>query len=373
MKNFKILHIIPNLGTGGAERLVVNLAKAFDKDKFDIAICSLYPKSGTVFERQLEESRIPVYYLGKHKGLDLRMVPRLHRLFRTFKPDIVHTHLYALRYALIPMIFCRVPARFHTVHSIAQKEVDTLGRIVHHLAFRIGGVIPISISEEVARTVEEVYKVQTSIIYNGVPIRHFQGAEKVRSIYRKREGIKDSEVVFLHVGRFSPEKNHRLLVEAFAQAMEECSNLKLLLVGDGELRPDIEKIVKKKRLEPNIRFLGSRQDIPELLSTCDIFILSSDWEGAPMTILEAMAAGKPVIATAVGGVPELVKDGVTGILVPPQDIQALSGAMIRLAGDSILREVMGKRGREYALERFDVNLIARQYEELYLKILKAGS
>jgi len=365
----RVLQVIPNFGLGGAERLVVNLLEVIDKEKFEVAACSLYPKANTLFGHQLEKSGIQIYYLGKHKGLDLRMIPRLYRLFRVFKPDVVHTHLSVLRYALIPLILCRIPARFHTLHNIAQKEVDALGKIVHYLAFHLGGVIPVSISQEVARTVKKLYKVRTLIIYNGIPTRHFKSAEETRSIWRKKEGIKNSEVVFLHIGRFSPQKNHRLLIEAFAQAMMKRSDLKLLLVGDGELRPDIKKIVKEKQLEQNIHFLGLRQDISELLSACDIFILSSDWEGVPMTILESMAAGKPVIATAVGGVPELVEDSITGLLVPPQDIQALSKAMVKLANDSSLREEMGKEGRKRALERFDINLIARQYEELYLKVL----
>lgn len=372
-ERIRVLHIIPNLGIGGAERLVVNLLEALDKEKFEVAACSLYPKSGTVFEHELEQHRIPIYYCGKHRGLDLRMIPRLYRLFGTFKPDVVHTHLSVLRYVLIPMLLCRIPGRFHTVHNIAQKEVDTPGKIVHRLAFSFGKVIPVSISQEVARTVQDLYNVQTPIVYNGIPNERFQITGEVRSVWRKREGIDDSEVTFLHIGRFSPQKNHLLLIQAFEQAISKHPNLKLLLVGDGELRPDIEKIVKEKSLGHNICFLGLRQDIPELLTACDSFILSSDWEGVPMTILEAMAVGRPVIATSVGGVPELVEDEVSGLLVPPGNARALSQAMVQLADDLSLREKMGKQSQKRALERFDINLVARQYEELYLKALEAKS
>ena len=368
-----ILHIIPNFGIGGAERLVVNLLGAIDKEKFEVAACSLYSKSGTAFEQELEQHGIPVYYLGKDKGLELRMIPRLYRLFRAFKPDIVHTHLSVLRYALIPMMLCRIHARFHTVHSIAQKEVDAPGKIVNRLAFRRGKVVPISISKEVAKTVQDLYKVQTPIIYNGIPIGEFQAVPGIRANWRETEGIRSSEVVFLHVGSFKPAKNHRLLIEAFGEAVGKLPNLKLFLVGDGELRPDIEKLVGEKSLGQNIRFLGLRNDIPELLAACDVFILSSDYEGFGLVIAEAMAAGRPVIATAVGGVPELVEDGVTGLLVSPQDIQALSKAMVRLADDPSLRETMGKRGQKRALERFDINIIAKQYEKLYLESLRTKS
>jgi len=259
------------------------------------------------------------------------------------------------------------------VHSIAQKEVDALGKIVHWLAFHFGKVVPISISQAVARTVRKLYGVRTTIVYNGIPTEEFQRSNEVRSVWRKKEGIKDSELVLIHIGSFSPQKNHRLLIEALGQAIKERSDLKLFLVGNGELRPDIEELVKEKGLDRNIRFLGLRQDIPELLAACDIFILSSDWEGVPMTILEAMAAGRPVIATAVGGVAELVEDGKTGLLVPPQNAQALAAAMTRLANGPVLRQALGKQGQKRALKRFDINLVARQYEELYLKALETRS
>ena len=368
-KKIKVLHIIPTFGIGGAERLVVNLLENLNRERFEVAACSLYGKRNTIFEHQLEEQGITIYYLGKHKGLDLRMIPRLCHLFKLVKPDIVHTHLSVLRYALIPIILCRIPARFHTVHNIAQKEVDGPGKIMDWLAFHLGRVIPISISQAVARTVRKLYGKRTIIIYNGIPTEEFQRSNAVRAVWRKKEGIKDSEVVLIHIGRFSPQKNHHLLIEAFNKAIKECSDLKLLLVGDGELRSGIEKLVKKKGLDQDIRFLGLHQDIPELLAASDIFILSSDWEGFGLVIAEAMAAGKPVIATAVGGVSELVEDGKTGLLVPPQNASALSQAIIQLADSPSLRKSMGREGQKIARERFDINLITKQYEKLYLQTL----
>jgi len=367
----RVLHIIPTFGIGGAERMVVNLLKAFNHEKFEVSACSLYPEASTFFEKQLKEYKIPVYYLGKHKGLDLRMIPRLYHLFRTFKPDIVHTHLYALRNAIIPIILSRIPLRFHTLHNIAYKETDRIGRVINWIAFHFCKVIPISISQEVAKTTYDLYHIKTPIIYNGILVNCFQLKKNIRFSYRKKENLKESDTIFLHIARFSPQKNHRLLIKAFGQAVNQYPNLKLLLVGDGELRSKMEKIVKEEKLEQGIYFLGSRQDIPELLTTCDIFILSSDWEGTPMTILEAMAAGKPIIATAVGGTPELVENGVTGLLVPPKDAQALAEAMLRLANNPILREKMEREGKKNVLERFDIKQIARQYEELYLKSLEA--
>lgn len=366
MTRKKILHILPNFGLGGAEQLVVDLMEATDKERFEVAAVSLYPESGTILEKEIREKELQVYFLNKHRGLDLRMIPQLYRLFRIFRPDVVHTHLYALRYTLLPTLFCRIPVRVHTVHNVAQKEVDRVGKLVHWIAFRLGKVVPVSISREVANTVRAVYGrgIHTPVIYNGIPTKWFvssAGQDNTK---------KEKDVVLLHVGRFAPQKNHLFLIEAFALAAKEHPTMQLWLVGDGPLRPAVEKAVVEVRLEGKVSFLGIRDDVPKLLAASDVLVLSSDYEGVPLTVLEAMAAGKPVIATAVGGVPELVEDEVTGILVPPRNPEALARGILRLARDPDLRQRMGKAAQERALARFDISRTAREYEALYLKLLK---
>jgi len=360
----RVLHIIPNFGPGGAERLLVNLLEEFDHERFDVAAVSLYPETGTILEREIREKGLKVYYLNKHKGPDLRMIGELRRIFRDFRPDVVHTHLSVLRYTLLPAFFCRILVKVHTVHNVAQKEVDWVGKFVHWLAFRLAGAVPVSISREVAITLRNLYgqKIKTPVIYNGIPTKRF-------SAYSNRKN-ENEDIVLLHVGRFSHQKNHKLLIEAFELAVKECPKMRLWLVGDGELRPAIETLVAEKGLQSHVSFMGIRADVAELLGQCDIFALSSEWEGVPLTILEAMAAGRPVVATAVGGVPELVEDGTTGILVPPGDRVALAEALLRLANDPKLRQLMGEEGQKRARERFDITLTAREYETLYLRLLQ---
>lgn len=370
-RKLRVLHILPKPDIGGAERLVVNLCKAFDTKRFEIAVCFLFPKSGNFLEQELEENKIPIYYLNKHKGLDLRMISRLWHLFQFFKPDIIHTHTYVLRYVTFPMILCKIPRRFHTVHNIAQEEVGTIGKIVNWLSFRFGKVIPISISKEVAKTMSDVYNINTSIIYNGVPINGLKKSEEYRDVWREEMGINDSNVVLVHIASFCLQKNHRLLIQAFEQAIKKCPNLILLLLGDGELRAHIEKIVKVKGLDRNIKFLGICQDIWKFLTISDIALLPSDFEGVPMAILEYMVAGRPVIATYVGGVPEMVEDNISGLLVPPQDVQALSQAIIKLSENHIMRKKMGENARRKVAECFDITKIAIQYKNIYLKDLKS--
>ena len=362
MEKVKVLHILPSFGPGGAERLVVDLMEAMDRERFEVAAVSLYPESGTLLEREIRAKGLRVFYLNKRKGLDLRMIPQLYRLFRAFQPDVVHTHLYVLRYVLLPALLCRIPVRVHTVHSVAQKEVDWPGKLVHWIAFRLGRVVPVSISRQVAQTVKEVYgdNIHTPIIYNGIPTRRFIFSNKKQ---------RDDRVVLIHIGRFAPPKNHLLLVDAFSLAIEKYPSMELWLVGDGPLRVKVKKKVEAKGLKEKVRFLGLRDDIPDLLAEASILVLPSDWEGVPLTVLEAMAAGKPVVATAVGGVPELVDEGKTGFLVPPQAPDALAGAILRLARDPELRKRMGEVARKRALERFDIRQTAQAYGELYLKLL----
>lgn len=366
MRKLRVLHIIPNFGPGGAERLVVNLMEDIDKERFEVAAVSLYPESGTILEKEIKEKGLKVYYLNKHQGLDLRMILQLYRLFRDYRPDVVHTHRYVLRYTLLPTILCHIPVRVHTVHNIAQKEVDWIGKIVHWIAFHFVGIVPVSISQEVADTVKDIYgqNLYTPVIYNGIPTHRFVHQSKEANIK------KENDLVLLHIGRFEQQKNHRLLVEVFRYTIKEYPQMQLWLMGDGSLKPDIEEFVKRNGLDKKVLFLGIRNDVPEVLSKSDIFILSSNWEGVPMSILEAMAAGKPVIATKVGGIPELVKDGETGILVSPGDKETLAQAILRLAKDPELRQRMGKEGQRRAIERFDIAQTSREYEALYLKLLR---
>ena len=365
-KKIKILHVIPKFALGGAERLLVNLLEAFDHEKLEVAAVSLYSESGTIFEKEIKEKGLPVYFLNKHKGLDLRVIPDLYHLFRSYKPDVVHTHLYVLHYAFLAMLLCRVPVRIHTVHTIAQKEVDRIGKLIHWIVFRMGRVVPVSISLEVANTVRVLYGrgIRTPVIYNGIPTVRFVREAGLRV-------VKDGKnVVLLNIGRFVPLKGHLLLIEAFCLSIKEYPWMQLWLVGDGESRTAMEKAVSEKGLQGKISFLGIREDVPNLLAECDLFVLTSNYEGFSLTVSEAMAAGKPVVSTRVGGVPELIEDGLTGFLVPPHDSKALSQAILQLAKDINLRQKMGKAGQKKALKRFDISRTARGYEALYFEQLK---
>ncbi len=172
---------------------------------------------------------------------------------------------------------------------------------------------------------------------------------------------------------FQEYKGHASLIDATVQILEKFPNTKVLLVGDGPRRSQMENKVSALALSDTIIFTGIRQDVREILPLFDLFVLPSLSEGLPVSILEAMAASKPVVATYVGGVPEAVVDGVTGLLVPPRDPTALAQAIVHLLGDPDLRQQMGQAGRERVLEHFSVERMVERTQNLYEQLLVAKS
>lgn len=367
---YKILQIIPNFGYGGAERLTVNLMKYLDKEKYEVRAISMFDSLNTELEKILENENIPVYYLGKKKGFDPRMFFRIDKIIKSFKPHIVHTHRYVLRYALPSLLLHKVPVKVHTVHNIAEKEVDKVGKLVHKIAFSFG-VIPISISRLVSESLTSVYGVKNiPLILNGIPVEYYQKANINREEWREKEGFQKEDFLFVNIARLAPQKNQALLIEAFAKGPARHDNSKLIIVGDGEERERLEEITKLHRLEEKVYFLGIRTDIPDILNASDVFVLSSDWEGNPLSVMEAMAAGKPVIATSVGGVPELIQNNITGILVPPKNVNAFSKAMLMLIENKDLCQKLGEKAKEVAEKEFDISVMVKKYEKLYESLLQ---
>lgn len=377
MPQIKVFQIISSLGIGGAERLVVNLVSYFDQTLYQpICICLGNP-SGTHYEQMIQKLRIPLYFLGKRSERDMKVYRQLGALFRQYRPQIVHTHLRGLSYAYPWMIRYRTPVRVHTIHSVADKEMPHkgIGRLAWLLPFRyrVGGVVPVAIAKEVQRTIEQVYHfLHAPIIPNGIPVEEYAPDPRRRLLWRQHHQIEQEAIVFVSVGRLVPLKNHALLLRAFAK-VQSPQRLYLLLVGEGELEDTLRQQICQLNLQDRVRLLGVRADIPDILNASDVFVLSSKWEGNPMSVQEAMASGLPVVSTAVGGVPELVQDEVSGFLVPSEDESALANALQRLANTPNLRQQMGASALSYAKTHFDIQQTVRLYEKLYQHILHGKS
>ena len=371
-----VFQIIASLVPAGAERLVAHLLEYIDREQFSPVCICLGDPVGSHLEARVQQLGIPLYFLGKGDKMSLAVLRKLDALFRQYRPVVVHTHLLALNYAYPLMIRYRTPARVYTVHNLAEKDIGLrTAPMVRALAFRyrIGGVVPVAIAEEVRASIQQLYGYpDPPLIPNGIPTDEYAPDSDKRTWWRQAHGIEPHATVVTHIGRFAVQKNHALLVEAFAQVHSDAP-LYLLLVGAGELEDAVRQQVAGLGLQERVRFLGVRADVADILRASDVFVLSSRWEGNPMSVMEAMAAGLPVVSTAVGGVPELVREGETGRLVPSEDARALAQAMQALVDDPARRQAMGAAARQHAIAHFDIRHTVRMYEELYERLLARGA
>lgn len=366
MSRVRVLQLLPSLGMGGAERLAVHLARSLDPQRFEVKVVSMFGPTDSDLSEMLSSRSIPLEYLDKRPGFDGSMVTKLHRAFRRFSPDVAHSHLRVLQYALPAFVGSGVTARVHTFHSVAQKEAKWSGRMIQRLAFK-SGVTPVAISDEVARTVQDVYKISPLTIPNGIPVADYRDNSAAGTDLRESLGLSANDFVFVCVANLSQAKNHALLLSALKEVVAASpQKIMLLLVGDGPLRPALTSAASE--LGNAVRFLGRRTDVPAILAAADAFVLASDYEGNPLAVMEAMAAARPVVATAVGGIPELITDGVDGLLVQPGSPEGLAAGMIKLASNPNLASALGTAASETARARFSIDAMANSYGELYHRL-----
>ena len=344
--------------------MVSLLASHIDLSRFEVRVFCVYGNpQNNVMERTVLEHGVPITYIRKGLGFSLKHMIRLGRELSSFEPDVVHTHLNACMYAAPWCVVHRV-RMIHTIHSVPEKEAQGIRFKVMNRLYADGRAVPVAISERNRTLTASFYGLSTSqveMIVNPVDLAAFRDFETKPWAKRQYD--------FIHVARFEKEKNHALLVVAFSRLVHsdrEFANARMALVGEGTLRQDIEKLVHDVGIQDNVEFLGRRDDVAELMHDSKCFILPSDYEGLPMTILEAMAAGLPVVATKVGGVPDVVEDGITGLLVKAGDANALCDAMAQIVTDDTEKDLMSSA----ALKRvalYDSKNVAEGYEALYRK------
>lgn len=353
----KILQIIPYFCFGGAETLCENLSYALRNQGHDVVVVSLYNEH-TPIARRMEAAGIKIRYLDKKLGLDLSMVPKLRRIFREEKPDVVHTHLDVIKYATLAAKMACVPKCVHTVHNLAEKEAEGRAqKIINGTYFRLGWSTPVALSPEVAQSIGEFYgrdEKTIPIIGNGIDLSGCQV---------KEDYSLGNPVNILHVGRFHPQKNHPGLLRSFRELLKTHKNCILTLLGDGDTRKDMEALAQELGISEKVRFCGVQSNVYPYFHDADLFVLPSDYEGMPMTIIEAMATGVPIAATAVGGVPDMLTDGDSALLTAC-DERAFADAMARLIEDGALRERLGRQARADST-RFSAEEMARHYTQIY--------
>lgn len=358
-ENCKVMQIIPNLGVAGAEIMLENLAISLESNGMEVKVVSLYNEKSPITCR-LDEHNIPLYYLNKKKGIDLKILFSLYKLMIAEKPDVIHTHRYALQYTIPAAIFARIPIRIHTVHNVAEKEVGRLQRKLHNIFYKFCKVVPVSISPLVKKSVEREYRLpekQLPMIYNGINLDKC----KPKDIYK--ESIE--KIVILHIGRQSIQKNHIGLLEAFKIVHDNMPNTELKLIGTGELRESILDKIGDLGLQDCVELLGLKDNVSPYLHNADIFVLPSLWEGMPITLIEAMATGLPIVATEVGGIPDMISNNISGLLTDTNP-ENIAEALLKLTRDPELREKLGRTARDTS-KRFSAQQMAEAYTKLYFQ------
>ena len=370
---YRVLHVLANLGAGGAERMAVHIVLGLNRQRFVPAIVAFSGRYGSDLEQQVDQAGINTWFLGKGPGFEWRTYYRLHRVFKEFRPDIVHTHVHVMRYAFPSLVYFNPRLMVHTVNNIAEREIEPRARWLQRLAYR-RGVIPVAVAREVAVSLERLYGIGNSrVVWNCIPTHLYASPQTSREAWRAKQGFSEEDVLFVCVARFAPQKNHALLINAFAKGPASDPKAHLVLAGQGVLRAQLQERVNQLGLTNRVHFLGLRRDIPDVLGAADVFALGSDYEGNPLSVIEAMAAGLPIVSTAAGGVPELLQNGIQGFIVQPGHAEQLSEAMVTLFKDPELRRTMGAAAAARAKGKFDVSAMVRAYEELYDEISVSSS
>ena len=366
-----VTHLITDLCTGGAQVALLRLLAGLDRDRFSPAIACLYG-GDTTLAQEIRSLGIPVIDLGMTAKWRGDALWRLYRLLRRERPAILHTWLFHANlagrivghWANVPLI---ITSRRNV--NIGGGLRERLNRWTARLDDRVVAVCELARKIEVKEAGVSPGKVVT--IYNGVDVERFVALDTQAAVrVRRAWGIPVNAPLLGSVGRLHPQKGQADLLIALARVRERVPAVRLLLVGTGELRADLEAQARSLGLGEAVTFAGLRPDVPEILSALDVFVLPSLWEGMPNVVLEAMAAALPVVATAVGGTPEAVVDGVTGLLVPPRDPEPLARAIERLLCDPTLGRKMGQAGRARVDRYFSIGQTVRQTQELYETLLR---
>ncbi len=383
-RRIKVLRIVTRLNIGGVSFHTVLLTAHLDSDNFQSIIAK--GKEGA-FEGSMKEmiqakgiTPILIPQLKKDISLkeDFKAFCKILALIKKEKPDIVHTHL-AKAGALGRMAakLAGVPIIIHTFHGhvfdgyfgyLKTKMIVLIERLLAHFTTKI-----ITISDKVRKDVIERHRIsndsKATTIPLGLELGPFLEANKYRGHLRKELGLLDNTPLIGIVARLVPIKGHQYFLEAAAQVTRVHPTAKFLIIGDGELRSHLEDYAKLLGIRENIIFSGFRKDLIKIYADLDIVTLSSLNEGLPVTIIEALAAAKPVVATDVGGTGDLVEDKVTGILVPPRNPKALAGGILYLLGHPEEGMQMGKKGQQKVYPALDYTRLVENVERLYMELV----
>jgi glycosyltransferase involved in cell wall biosynthesis len=357
----RVMQVTWSLVAGGAEVYAFTIASNLNPDKYSSLICAI--DQGGALESEIKQCGIPYFVMNRRQGIDLGLIWKLYNLFRKNSVDVINTHHFnQLFYSALgaKLVGARI---IHTEHSVEVYRSNRLRIALRLLSLFCDKLI--AIGSDGARLLRNQVGIPASkleVIPAGVNLSKFTES---KSEARRLLGLDDADRVAVIVARLFPEKNHRLLLSAFADVVSHVERARLLIAGAGVEEEAIREEIKRLKLNGSVRMLGVRRDVARLLAASDVFVLSSDREGMPVAMLEAMAAARPVVATAVGDIPSILEDGVSGRLVTPRDRQAMAAALVEVLSNPERAAAMGENARRVIAETFDLRSMIARYEALY--------
>lgn len=364
-----VVHVSDSCEFGGTEQAILQLMGGLDRSWWRPVLLHQDHAGARILReaaRDLGVRSVAVRLRGGRRGV--AQIPALVSILRTLAPRVVHAHLtepLSCRFPLIAAAWARVPAVIATVQLFMQPRTARLPRLQHRI---VAAAVDryIAVSRHVGTQLQQCYGVpapRIRVIHNAVAVERFDDCDGAPDRLRIRDG---KSPIVLTVARLDPQKGHTHLLEAAAML----PGVEFLLAGSGSERAALEAQARRSGISDRVQFLEHRTDIPALLRAADVFVLPSLYEGLPLTVLEAMAAAKPVIATAIGGTDEAVVDGVTGILVPPADPAALSAAIRRILDDPGAAAHLGAAGRQRVVSSFSTRRMVGAIEEVYREVFR---
>lgn len=376
----KILHIITHLPIGGAQDNTLLSVEKTDRGKFDLTLISA--QEGDWIDRALKMNSTEIVFVNHltrsiHPWYDLLALWAIYKNIKKNKYDVVHTHqAKAGILGRVAAWLAGVPVIIHTYHSfpfhdfmkpVARKIFITIEKMVGRITDKLISVSKLNLEKGVELKIAPREKFTT--IYSGIDFSKFNIEVNTVNI-RTQLGIPANHKIVGMVGRLSEQKAPQYLIQAIPKVIEKFPKTTFILVGDGELRKELETQLKGFALNGRVQILGYRNDIPELMHLMDIFILTSLWEGLGRAMTEAMYMGKAVICTDVEGVPELVENRKTGLLIPTKDPNAAAQSLIDLLSSSEKRTELGKNARDKVRTIFEIDTMITQLEKLYLDLMQ---
>jgi glycosyltransferase involved in cell wall biosynthesis len=377
----QVLHLIDDASLGGGQMHVLLLSKYLHREKIEVAIAT--EATGWLVE-QAQILEIPTYAIAISNKIRWQSFGNIYKLLKSQKFDIIHTHGGTAGFwgRLVAASLQNKPKIIHTYHGLhylnttqtksPQQTIKTaifqkIDQLLLRITDQIICVCHSDYQKAIAAKVASPQK--TSIVYNGIEIDRYStplNKETARKVFN----MPPTDFIFGNVGRLHEQKGHKYLLQSFAKV---ANRSKLLIIGDGDLKDELIKLADDLQINDRVSFLGARSDVYEFLSAIDVFVMPSLWEGQPIALLEALAIGKPCLASFIDGIPEIITDGINGYLVKPKNVEGLTKAMEVMINNPDILQEFSNCGTSRITDKFLAEHMAKAIESIYLGFQKTSN